>query len=126
MPTGTKCVPLVEHPINTHTGFKNLAPLSRVFILCQSCVRSVKPSKLHSRHFLFQVSFIASQTRESCSKTGKHLLGTISSTHPFVISVLLESVSATIATIGKVNITFFLLEKNAKDEQKCATLTTVA
>ena len=51
-----------------------------------------------------QVSFIASSTRESCSKTGKHLLGTISCTHPFVVSVLLDSISATIETIGKVNI----------------------
>ncbi|CAH3172967.1 unnamed protein product, partial [Porites evermanni] len=50
---------------------------------------------------IYKVSFIASQTRESCSKTGKHLLGTISSYHPFVISVLLESVSTTIQVIGK-------------------------
>ena len=58
--------------------------------------------------FVFwQVSFIASQTRESCSKTGKHLLGTISSYHPFVISVLLESVSTTIQVIGKVRMFLF-------------------
>lgn len=52
----------------------------------------------------FQVSFIASQTRESTSKTGRYLLGTISNSHPFVISVLLENVDATLDTIGKVNI----------------------
>lgn len=52
----------------------------------------------------FQVSFIASQTRESTSKTGRYLLGTISNSHPFVISVLLENVNATLDTIGKVNI----------------------
>lgn len=56
---------------------------------------------------VYKVSFIASQTRELCSKTGKHLLGTISSTHPFVITALLDSISATIETIGKACVYLF-------------------
>nr|XP_058943375.1 ectopic P granules protein 5 homolog [Pocillopora verrucosa] len=56
---------------------------------------------------VYKVSFIASQTRESSSKTGRHLLGTISSVHPFVISVLLENVSATLDIIGKACVYLF-------------------
>ncbi|KAJ7394035.1 Ectopic P granules protein 5 [Desmophyllum pertusum] len=56
---------------------------------------------------VYKVSFIASQTRESSSKTGRYLLGTISCSHPFVISVLLEKVSETLDTIGKACVYLF-------------------
>lgn len=73
-------------------------------VQCRTVAKdSVKKLPLTDVFFLLKVSFIASQTRESSSKTGRHLLGTISSVHPFVISVLLENVSATLDIIGKVN-----------------------
>lgn len=49
-----------------------------------------------------QVSFVISQTREFSSKTGRDLLATIASVHPFVMSVLVWRVKDTISTVGKV------------------------
>lgn len=77
-------------------GFK----LTALF-LSKSC-RTILTNSQAAMLCSLKVSFIASQTRESCSKTGKHLLGTISCSHPFVISALLDGVSDTLETIGKV------------------------
>ena len=51
---------------------------------------------------MLQVSYVASETREFCSKNGRDLLSTIATVHPFVISVLMKRVAETVEIVGKV------------------------
>lgn len=50
----------------------------------------------------FQVSYVTLSTRESFSKVGRELLGTITAVHPDVISILLDRVQDTIDQVGMV------------------------
>ncbi|KAM4576445.1 ectopic P granules protein 5 homolog [Odontesthes bonariensis] len=51
---------------------------------------------------IYQVSFVSVSTRETYSKVGRELLAAIATAHPYVISVLLESVRETIQCVGMV------------------------
>lgn len=56
---------------------------------------------------IYQVSYVSMSTREMYSKVGRELLAAIATTHPFIISVLLERLRDTIQTVGMVALYLF-------------------
>ncbi|KAM9858500.1 ectopic P granules protein 5 homolog [Aulostomus maculatus] len=51
---------------------------------------------------IYQVSYVSVSTREIYSKVGRELLAAIATSHPYIISVLLERLRETIQTVGMV------------------------
>ncbi|KAM7416416.1 hypothetical protein PAMA_018465 [Pampus argenteus] len=51
---------------------------------------------------IYQVSFVSASIRETYSKVGRELLATIATSHPYIISVLLERLRETIQSVGMV------------------------
>uniref|UniRef100_A0A8B9NXW7 Ectopic P-granules autophagy protein 5 homolog n=1 Tax=Apteryx owenii TaxID=8824 RepID=A0A8B9NXW7_APTOW len=56
---------------------------------------------------IYEVSYVSLSTRETFSKVGRELLGTIASTHTQIISVLLDRVRDTIEKVGMVSLYLF-------------------
>lgn len=56
---------------------------------------------------IYQVSYVSTSTREMYSKVGRELLAAIATTHPFIISVLLDRLRDTIQTVGMVSLYLF-------------------
>ncbi|XP_069780347.1 ectopic P granules protein 5 homolog isoform X2 [Narcine bancroftii] len=56
---------------------------------------------------IFEVAYISPSTRESFSKIGRELLATISTTHPHIISILLDRVRESIDKVGMVSLYLF-------------------
>ncbi|XP_047293663.1 ectopic P granules protein 5 homolog isoform X12 [Homo sapiens] len=56
---------------------------------------------------IYEVSYVTLSTRETFSKVGRELLGTITAVHPEIISVLLDRVQETIDQVGMVSLYLF-------------------
>ncbi|KAM5222084.1 ectopic P granules protein 5 homolog isoform 2-T2 [Ctenodactylus gundi] len=56
---------------------------------------------------IYEVSYVAVSTRETFSKVGRELLGTIAAAHPEIISILLDRVKETIDQVGMVSLYLF-------------------
>lgn len=56
---------------------------------------------------IYEVSYVILSTRETFSKVGRELLGSIAAVHPEIISVLLDRVQETIDQVGMVSLYLF-------------------
>ncbi|KAL0613329.1 Ectopic P granules protein 5-like protein [Plecturocebus cupreus] len=56
---------------------------------------------------IYEVSYVTLSTRETFSKVGRELLGTITAVHPEIISILLDRVQETIDQVGMVSLYLF-------------------
>ncbi|XP_037364483.1 ectopic P granules protein 5 homolog isoform X1 [Talpa occidentalis] len=56
---------------------------------------------------IYEVSYVNLSTRETFSKVGRELLGTITAVHPEIISILLDRVQDTIEQVGMVSLYLF-------------------
>nr|XP_004656875.2 ectopic P granules protein 5 homolog isoform X2 [Jaculus jaculus] len=56
---------------------------------------------------IYEVSYVTLSTRETFSKVGRELLGSITAVHPEIISVLLDRVQETIDQVGMVSLYLF-------------------
>ncbi|XP_023676497.2 ectopic P granules protein 5 homolog [Paramormyrops kingsleyae] len=56
---------------------------------------------------IYQVSYVSMTTRENFSKVGRELLSSIATSHPHIISVLLERLQETIDRVGMVSLYLF-------------------
>ena len=83
-------------------------------IIIDSCIEeltsNVPPSPFHActhahahaRTTCTQCTHVAEYARDTYSKTGAHLLGSIAIVHPFIISALLDRAETAVGAVGEV------------------------